>query len=175
MVKSRQQFQDQGGIATSNPNFIRRWVISKLMTMLASEKRMQAKRDKAEQQRIRAGRRHVIEYFHQVDDGYSHLSTQVLTSLVARYDIELRIHVVNAPTGLNVAEPALLSNLGLSDAKSIAQHYDLTFPDIDTLPCDENIHMAQAILVAQEQNNLPQHIATISAALWRNDKVSLQH
>ena len=39
----------------------------------------------------------IFEYFHQVDDGYSHLAAQVLQSLAVRYNIELRCHLVRGP------------------------------------------------------------------------------
>ena len=65
MTKHDQQFKEQGGMATMDPSFIRRWVISKVMTAQADEKRMFAKRQKAEKKRIKAGHRHVVEYFHQ--------------------------------------------------------------------------------------------------------------
>ena len=35
-----------------------------------------------------------MEYFHQVEDGYSHLAAQVLLQLCQRYDIELICHLV---------------------------------------------------------------------------------
>lgn len=173
MANSDQQFKEQGGIATMDPSFIRRWLISKLMSVQASEKRMLAKREKAERQRIKTGRRHVVEYFHQVDDGYSHLTSQVLESLVAHYDIALDVHLVSAPSGHNVAEPSLLSNLGLSDAKVIAPHYGLAFPDVDTLPKEQDIALALAILAGQTATGFLKRINAIGKALWLGDEEAL--
>jgi len=74
-----------------------RWLVSKLMTRLFTEKRMRAKRAKAETRRKKSGTPHSIEYFHQLDDGYSHLATQRLKSLAQRYDVEFICHLVNSP------------------------------------------------------------------------------
>jgi 2-hydroxychromene-2-carboxylate isomerase len=183
MTKHDQQFKEQGGMATMDPSFIRRWLISKVMTAQADEKRMLAKRQKAEKKRIKAGHRHVVEYFHQVDDGYSHLAAQSLQALTKRYDIELRINLVSANTGLNTAEPALLAELSLIDAKSVAPYYcvngALTFPEVKTLPSNQNIIKAQAILAkflgAASPDDFIAHAAAISTALWRNDKDTLEN
>lgn len=173
MAQQEQQFQEQGGIATMDPSPLRRWIISKLMTMQASEKRMLKKPDEAKRQRQKLGGAHVVEYFHQVDDGYCHLTAQVLSSLLKRYDIEIRPHLVGAPSGHNVAEPELLNNLGLTDTKTIAPHYGLDFPDVDSLPSAEHSQLANAILAAQSDNGFLNCVEDVTAALWRGDKDAL--
>lgn len=173
MTQAKSQFKEQGGIATMDPSAFRRWVISKLMSMLASEKRMQSKRKKAEKQRLKTGQPHLVEYFHQVDDAYSHLTAQVLKPLLARYNIELRCHLVTGPTGHNVAEPELLLNLGLTDAKSIAEHYGLTFPKRDTLPSSKKCHLAQSILAKQDPATFLDSLAGVSEAFWQQGDTTL--
>lgn len=173
MTQNKSQFKEQGGIATMDPSAFRRWVISKLMSMLASEKRMQSKRKKAEKLRLKNAQPHVVEYFHQVDDGYSHLTSQVLKSLLKRYDIELYCHLVTGPTGHNVAEPELLLNLGITDAKLIAPHYGLTFPECDTLPSLEKRNLAQSILAQQDSAAFLDCLADVSHAFWQQGDNSL--
>jgi len=56
-----------------------------------------AKRAKAEKARLASGRPHQVYYFHQVDDPYSHLLAQALPRFLARYNIELKPHVVSPP------------------------------------------------------------------------------
>jgi len=48
--------------------------------LLDTERDKRAKK-KREQKRLREGRSHEIFYFHQVDDPYSHLCAQILSSL----------------------------------------------------------------------------------------------
>lgn len=168
------KFKEQGGIATMDPSPLRRWVISKVMSIQASPARMQKRRAKTERARQKANLAHQVEYFHQVDDGYSHLTAQVLQQLVTRYGIELRIHLVSAPTGANVAEPELLSQLSYQDAQAIAPHYGLTFPAIDTLPSKQNIALAESILAAQSGEKALAIIESVSSALWQNDETKLQ-
>ena len=73
-----QQFQEQGGAATMDPNASLRWATSRLMTYLSKPQRLAKQRAEAERARIKAGKPHVVEYFHQVEDGYSHLTAQVM-------------------------------------------------------------------------------------------------
>lgn len=167
------EFAEQGGIATMDPSRLRRWVISKLMTSLASEANMLKKRVKAEKLRKKGRLPHVVEYFHQVDDGYSHLCAQFLIKLQERYDIELRCYIVDGPTGLNIAEPELLSNLAVVDAKRIAPFYGAKFSQESTLPVPANIALAQSIIAHQPTQLKPEVIAKVSKLLWESDATSL--
>jgi hypothetical protein len=90
------------------------------MTRLSAPARVDKRRAAAEKQRIKHGAPHRVEYFHQVDDGYSHLAAQVLQRLGERYDIELECHLVEGPQGKNVAEPELLLKLSRYDAFHVA-------------------------------------------------------
>ena len=124
-----EQFKDQGGAATMDPSALLRWVTSKVMTYVISPKRLAKNRIKVEKQRQANNQRHTVEYFHQVDDGYSHLAAQALAALTERYDIDLQCHLVDGPAGANAPEPELLVNLSRYDASKIAPHYKLDFPE----------------------------------------------
>ena len=174
MVEKTQAFKDQGGIATMDPSVFRRWLISKVMTRLASEERMVAQRRKAEARRQKQGGAHLVEYFHQVDDGYSHLACQVLEDFVDRYDIELKIYLVTAPVGANAAEPELALQLGLKDAQAIAPFLNLSFPDTARIPEQKAVELAQRIIAAQTDASILLCLAKVSDALWRDDTSALQ-
>ena len=88
--------KQQGGAATMNPSRFRRWLTSKVMTRLSQPSSVKARHAKAERTRLKVGEPHEVHYFHQVDDGYSHLTAQLLMPLLTRYDIELRCHLVRA-------------------------------------------------------------------------------
>ena len=105
------QFKEQGGAATMNPSRFGRWLTSKVMTRLSQTSSVKARHAKVERARSKVGTPHQVHYFHQVDDGYSHLAAQLLMPLLARYDIELHCHLVCADRKKNVPEPALLAHL----------------------------------------------------------------
>ena len=73
-----QQFKDQGGAAASDPSWLRRHIMSRVMSKVSKPETLLERRARAEKQRIDDGRAHCVEYFHQVDDGYSHLIAQRL-------------------------------------------------------------------------------------------------
>ncbi|MGB0669717.1 MAG: 2-hydroxychromene-2-carboxylate isomerase, partial [Porticoccaceae bacterium] len=105
------QFKDQGGAATMDPSATLRLLSSKVMTQVISPQRLESRRQKIEKQRRSEGAKYLVEYFHQLDDGYSHLAAQLLHSLSQRYDIELRCYLVTGPSGKNAVEPELLLKL----------------------------------------------------------------
>ncbi|MBT8149568.1 MAG: DsbA family protein [Gammaproteobacteria bacterium] len=169
-----QQFQEQGGAATMDPKPIARSLASAQISPLVRPEKLAKNRSKIEQQRISAGNAHVVEYFHQVDDGYSHLAAQMLQPLAARYDIELRCHLVSGPTGNNSVEPALLLKLAAEDSAHIAPHYGLAFPRHDAPLQPGLVQLATSILAAQDEKSFINCAADVGHALWADDQAALQ-
>ncbi|WP_438952597.1 hypothetical protein [Porticoccus sp.] len=169
-----EQFQDQGGLASMDPRPLVRWLTSALMTRLFAPAGVDKRRAAAEKQRIKQGAPHRVEYFHQVDDGYSHLAVQGLQRLAERYDIELECHLVGGPRGKNVAEPELLSQLSRYDAFHVAPEYGLEFPDHPVTPDPALVQLASEILVAQGTGDFIACAAEVGTALWAGDESALQ-
>jgi len=173
------QFKEQGGAATMDPNPLRRWLSSTIIRHMLSPERLLKRRGKFEEQRRKRAARHRVEYFHQIDDSYSHLAAQLLKPLLERYDIELVCHLVSGPTGKNAAEPQLLAVQAPYDASCIAPHYGLSFPQlqssIDNLLTDSSlVELASAILAAQDANGFIHCAAGVGEALWNGDKSVLE-
>jgi 2-hydroxychromene-2-carboxylate isomerase len=169
-----QQFKRQSGASESDPNVVIRWLNSKLMTRLFSERRMHAKRVKAESRRKKADDPHRIEYFHQLEDGYSQLAAQVLKSLAERYDVELICHLVKGPLGDNVPEPDLLLRLSRYDAFLVAPEYGLEFPQYEAPLSPELAERASAILAAQDSKGFIECVADVGKAMWSGDSSALE-
>ena len=167
------RFSDQGGFAASNPSPLLRWATSKVLRRIASEEYVAARRAKVESARRRAGGAHVVEYFHQVDDGYSHLAAQLLSPLLERYDIELVCHVVPAPSGANAPEPALLANLSAYDAVRIAPHYGLQFP-ANAVPDPKLADAAVGVLAGVDGAEFAQLAPRLGEAVWNGSSDALR-
>jgi 2-hydroxychromene-2-carboxylate isomerase len=167
------QFSEQGGAATMDPNAVMRWLTSKFIRKLINPQRLAKQRLKVEKRRVAKGDQHIVEYFHQLDDGYSYLAAQVLQSLCQRYDIELRCYLVTGPAGNNSVEPELLRQLSQYDANLIAPHHGLEPPGANQLPDQEMIQRAQSILAAQSSADFAALAVDVSAALWAGDKAML--
>jgi 2-hydroxychromene-2-carboxylate isomerase len=169
-----EKFQEQGGFSTMDPSPILRWFTSRLMTGMIRPERLRKKRLKIEKQRLAAAEPHLVEYFHQVEDGYSHLAAQVLKSLAERYDIELRCHLVRGPQGNNSAEPDLLLQLSRYDSGQVAGEYGLKFPNNTTSPEASLVALAENILAAQDAAGFVACAAEVGTALWAGDEASLK-
>ena len=129
-----EQIKEQGGVATMDPGRLKRWLTSRVMTRAADPARFAKNRTQAEKARVREQAPHRVEYFHQPEDGYSHLAAQLLQRLSARYEIELDCHLVAGPRGKNVPEPELLLPLSRYDAFQVAPEYGLSFPEHAAAP-----------------------------------------
>jgi len=163
-----EQFQEQGGAATMDPNPLLRWLTSRVMNRVISPRRLALQRERYERRRQKAGEPHIVEYFHQVDDGYSHLAAQVLEAVCTRYDITLRCHLVSAASGKNAPEPELLLALSRYDAAKVAPEYDLRFPQGEGLPEPGLVTAAAAIMAAQDDARFANCAANYAARRLRN-------
>lgn len=161
-----EQFKEQGGFATMDPSPLRRWITSRVVRRAVSPGRLQKSRRKAERARIRLGGAHCIEYFHQVDDAYSHLAAQTLEALLNRYDIELTYHLVSGPGGDNLPEPELLPRLSLADAALVASHYGLVFPEDASLPGSLRVQQAHSILARCGIDDFPAVAVSVGEAIY---------
>ena len=169
-----QTFNDQGGAASMSPSPLMRWLTSTVMKQVMSPARLQKKRQRIELKRQNTAGRHVVDYFHQVDDGYSHMAAQLLQPLVAQYNIELRCHLVAGPQGDNAAEPALLLELSRYDSQQVAAHYGLQFPSHNAAPAPGLVTLATGILSQLRGTAFIDAVVEVGHSLWNNDLDGLQ-
>ena len=87
-----ENYKELGGASTKDPTSKQRWRASRFLTYLTSEAELLRIRALEEKKRRKKGSKHVVEYFHFVEDSYSHLSAQVLKKLLERYDVEILCH-----------------------------------------------------------------------------------
>jgi 2-hydroxychromene-2-carboxylate isomerase len=125
-------------------------------------------REKAERQRLAAGKPHQLHYFHQVDDPYSALAADVLPKFLARYQVELLPHVVGAPPDAAAPDRDRLVAYSRSDAQLLARHRGLSFEDPGHQPSARAVEQATALLVAAAlSGRFAEQAGPVSARLWR--------
>jgi len=103
--------------------------MSRLISRRVSASRIASNRANAESKRISEGQPHRVDYFHQLDDPYSHLVAQVIGEFASRYDIEVVPHLIRASGGRNQPEEEKLAIWARRDCELIAPHYGLSFPE----------------------------------------------
>lgn len=164
------RFEEQGGAATMDPPAPIRWAMSKFMTHAVSPAATARRRIRAEEARRKAGLPHRVEYFHQIDDGYSHLAAQLLRPMLDRYDVELVCHLVTVERDRNLPEPDLLRALSRTDASKVAPHYGLHFANAAEAPDPKLVSLAARVLAAVEPGDFPEAAVAVGDALWAGDE-----
>lgn len=148
------------------PNWLRRILRGQFDKMIDPEARRR-RREKHENKRKREGRAHIVDYFHQFDDPYCHLTAQILKAFAERYDIELRPHLIRAAGGKNQPELERLRDWARLDAEMIAPHYGLQFPsDAGRTPDNHAQRAAAALMADRSPAEFVNMIAEVSDALW---------
>jgi 2-hydroxychromene-2-carboxylate isomerase len=136
---------------------------------MLSEQRLIRTRARAEQTRVAADHPHVLHYFHQVDDPYSALAAQSLAALLARYDVQLKPHLVGPPADAAAPERDMLVAYSRKDAQLLAAHYSLDFLDPGVQPTGPaNIWASQLLVSAIAQDRFVEWGATVSQWLWQS-------
>jgi 2-hydroxychromene-2-carboxylate isomerase len=153
------------------PGWLRKLMSKRVLGPQADPAVLHARRQKAEARRRRRGERHVVDYFHQLDDPYSHLAAQVLQTFAARYDIGLRLHLIRASGGASQPELEKLAVWARRDAELIAPHLGLSFPEhAGTVPKADHQLLAGRALAADGGDVGIERIAAVSEALWTGDE-----
>ncbi len=139
---------------------------------LFSAERLAKRRAAHESARLKAGDPHVIEYFHQVDDPYSHLAVEALDRLTARQDVQVRAWLVGPPPDWAAPERDLLEAYARHDAQRLADRAGLDFTDPGRQPLPDAVARAQGVLAAALSK--PDFATTsrdVGHALWTGEAI----
>ena len=144
---------------------IKSFASKQFSTHLLGERRQEKARTRAERERRRRGEPHRIEFFHQVDDPYSHLLAKALVKLQERYDIEVVTWLVEPPEDWAAPARALLDSYSLVDARRLAVKAGLS-PSSETRPGPEAVLETQKRLAATlPSTEVPGQRTTLEAAV----------
>ena len=134
---------------------------------LFSPDRRDAKRRKAEHARQTKGLPHIVEYFHDASDPYSHLMVQLLPEFAARYAVELVVHIAPPPPDWAAPDRARLDAYARKDAERLAAKAGLTYTDPGQQPSRAQVDAANSdLLAAVEAGTFLETAFDIGARLW---------
>jgi 2-hydroxychromene-2-carboxylate isomerase len=147
-----------------------RFVLARYLSRIANTRQIAKRRARFEKKRLADKRNHEVEYFHQFDDPYSHLTAQVLARFAARYDVTIIPHLVHASGGKNQPEQDKLAVWARRDAGLIAPYYGLSFPDgVGVAPEQAAQRAAENALANRDAEGFIRDIEGISTAMWLDD------
>lgn len=146
---------------------LRTALVSRVAEKVTGAARQQRQRLRAERRRRQASLPHVVDYFHQADDPYAALMVQVLPAFAARYDVQLRCHLVSTPPDWAAPERERLVNWSRADAAHLASRAGLSFTDGGAQPAAERVAHAERLFAKSlHPGTFVADAAAISAALW---------
>ena len=155
-----------------DPPRLLRFVLAKFLGRIANTRQISKKRSAFEKTRKSSGADHMVEYFHQLDDPYSHLTAQVLARFAARYDIKILPHLIRASGGEHQPELQKLATWARRDAELVAPHYGLNFPACaGVVPDSKSQQAAAAALAGMSPAEFIENIEQISQSNWQGQSI----
>ncbi len=150
-----------------DPPAVLRHVMRRTFDQVVDPDKLHTRRAKLETRRQRADARHVVEYFHQLDDPYSHLAAQVLEVLASNYEVEVVVHLIRASGGKTQPESRKLALWARKDSELIAPHFGVSIPTgAPVVPDQELVQIATRRLGGLSGAELLSELPTVSAAIW---------
>ena len=124
----------------------------------------------------------LVEYFHQVDDPYSHLVLQALPALAANYACRLETHLASPPDDSVAPDRERLRGWSRRDAAELAVAVGLEFNDpgheADRDLATQSSRVMALLLAADGMRNAAAGDAladalSVSRAMWRSDRATI--
>lgn len=141
---------------------------NRIVRTILDPARQKKQREKAEQNRQSEGRPHVVEYFHDASDPYSHLMAKMLPEFFRRYDIGLNVNIVPPAPDWAAPDRERLEDYSRRDAVRLAKKIGLHFEDPGHQPSAAHIAEANAALIAAtDKNKFLFEAAQIGERLWK--------
>ena len=164
--------QQPGATARLDRSHTQREIQRHVIRLMPRLRRLDARR--REFVRKITGKRHVVDFFHQVDDPYSHLALEAISPLLGRYDIDIRFHLTSQTDRSHAPEPELLSAYARRDCSAVAPHYGLDFPVDAKLPSQSAVSRVERVLgrLAGDPRFLEVALEA-GRALWQGDPEAL--
>jgi len=157
-----------------DPPALLRHLLKRQFDWVSNTNKRNKARAKTEAARQKASAPHRVEYFHQLDDPYCHLTAQVLKRFAERYDIEFVPHLIRASGGKNQPEFEKLAQWARRDCALIAPHYGLRFPETAGTTPDAGLQdKAARHLASLSPQAFLDQIQALSTALWTGDEAGL--
>lgn len=149
--------------------------IERLVTSALTSRRVRAgQRGVRASLRRLLGARPNVDYFHQVDDPYSHLAVQVLPLLRAHHKIDVTPHLVSPPPEAAAPERDRLAAYAIKDARRLAAAHGLLFPIGARRPRDATVASVTAALADTADVELfAARAVELGNAMWQGEEVSL--
>ncbi|MEQ3746076.1 MAG: DsbA family protein [Henriciella sp.] len=145
---------------------------NKVARHLFSLKRRDAKRRKAERARQVSHAPHMVDYYHELGDPYSHLMVHVLPDFCRRYEIELKVHIAPPPADWAAPDRERLEAYSRRDAALLAVKAGVDYSDTGSQPSKEALAEGNAALLqAVSEGTFLQRAPEIGAAVWQGQTV----
>ena len=157
---------------------IKSFASKQFSTHLLGERRRDKARARAERERRRKGEPHRIEFFHQVDDPYSHLVAQALVRLRERYEVEVATWLAAPPEDWAAPARSLLESYSLVDARRLAEKAGLHPTSAEPPGAESTLSVQRQLAATLSAPEAPGATATLEAAvalgkaLWRGESVA---
>lgn len=146
---------------------------SKAASFLASSGFLDLQRNRARLKRRFSGGEPTVDYFHQIDDPYSHLCVQKLDQLKATYNLPFNVHLVSKPSNDYQGSSQHFDAWAINDVQSIAEDYGTVFGTTpDSKPADSLNNAYNLLAPHLTSEEFTRQALDIGTAYWNGDSLT---
>ncbi len=114
-----------------------------------------------------------MDYFHQIDDPYSHLCVQKLDQLKATYNLPFNVHLVSKPSNDYQGSSQHFDAWAINDVQSIAEDYGTVFGTTpDSKPADSLNNAYNLLAPHLTSEEFTRQALDIGTAYWNGDTLT---
>ena len=129
----------------------------------------------AEVSRRVRGQPRAVDFYHDPVDPWSYLLAQVVARLAEKYPVEWRFHAISPPASDVDAAPAQRLGYAVRDAREIAAHWDVDFPEKAKELDTQTARWIGSVLIRERPFAEQLRAALeLGACAWRGDSAELQ-
>lgn len=119
--------------------------------------------------KVRGGGEGPLTYYFDTEDPWSYLGAQILSRLVAAYEIPFEVHAVSRPASDVTTSLGVRDAYAVRDCQELARYYDLEFPGKKTADAGIALRINSGLVRQLPAKEKLDAILEMGKALWTSD------
>lgn len=153
---------------------LKKTIRSRVLQLVLSDTGIALRRTSAALKRRLTGKSHELQMFLQLDDPYSYLLASFIPTLQKHFNVQVNVHLVEAPEEGFKPQPQMLGEYAIYDCRLLARELGVPFLDKGAAPAVEHRRALLQLLASEhDEPHFVDALIKSLSAYWRGDSESI--